>query len=179
MCSLVKTSRGEIIIRPAISDDAVALRELRLEALAAFPQAFAADYAATFADPSNVWAERIIEYAQKDQGVICIASVADQLIGMSGLVRGHWPKTRHSGEIWGVYVDTNWQGLHIAEGLIEECIAWARAHEVVVVRLGVITSNTPAIRCYTRCGFTIYGIAPKVTLEDGVYYDDFLMARSV
>ena len=179
MTRLLNTSRGEITIRPALPDDAIALYELRLEALATYPEAFAADYDATVADSSNAWAELITKYAQKEQGVICIAVVKGQLVGMTALIRGHWPKTRHSGDIWGVYVNVNWQGLHIAEALIEECIDWAKAHELVVVKLGVTTVNTPAIRCYTRCGFTIYGIAPKVTFENNVYYDDFLMARPV
>jgi RimJ/RimL family protein N-acetyltransferase len=49
----------------------------------------------------------------------------------------------------------------------------------VVVKLGVITTNTPAIRCYARCGFTVYGIDPKVIYYDGVFYDELLMARPI
>jgi ribosomal protein S18 acetylase RimI-like enzyme len=96
---------------------------------------------------------------------------------MAGLVRGHWPKTRHSGTLWGVYVQPEWRGHHVAEALLDTCLAWAQAHEVMIVKLAVVTTNTPAIRCYVRCGFAVYGIEPKAIYYDGVYYDELLMAK--
>ena len=50
---------------------------------------------------------------------------------------------------------------------------------VLIVKLGVSTTNTPAIRCYARCGFTIYGIEPKAVCYDGVFYDELLMAKAI
>ena len=81
--------------------------------------------------------------------------------------------------IWGVYVIPQYRGLHIAEALIEECIAWGRAHGVSIVKLGVITSNTPAIRCYIRCGFTVYGVNPQSNYYNGKYFDELLMAKPI
>jgi len=43
----------------------------------------------------------------------------------------------------------------------------------------VLTVNTPAIRCYDRCGFSIFGVEPKAIFYNGVYYDEFLMSRPV
>lgn len=173
------TAKGPITIRPAVPADAALLRELRLEALANYPEAFAADYAITAAQSIEFWAERIIDNVVGDKGVICLATAEGQLVGMTGLLRGHWPKIRHSGAIWGVYVKPEWRGLHVAEALLDECIAWARAHGVEIVKLAAITTNTAAIRCYARCGFTVYGIEPKAVCYDGVYYDEVLMAKSV
>jgi RimJ/RimL family protein N-acetyltransferase len=34
-----------------------------------------------------------------------------------------------------------------------------------------------AIRCYNRCGFTVYGVEPQAIRHDGVMYDELLMAR--
>jgi ribosomal protein S18 acetylase RimI-like enzyme len=179
MGNLFTTSKGDVTIRPAVPDDAAMLRALRLEALAEHPQAFAADPAVTAAGSVETWVERIIEYASDNAGIICVASTEEGLIGMMGLVRGHWPKTRHSGTMWGVYVKAGWRGLQVAEALIGECIAWARAQGLVVVKLGVVTTNTAAIRCYARCGFAVYGIDPQVIYYDDVFYDELLMARSV
>lgn len=97
---------------------------------------------------------------------------------MAGLTCGRWPKTRHSGTIWGVYVNAEWRGHGIAEVLLRGCCAWAQARGLAVVKLGVVTTNASAIRCYARCGFTVYGIEPKVIFWDGVLHDELLMART-
>jgi len=179
MAQLLSTPKGDITIRIAIPGDAVLLRELRLEALSMHPEAFAADVAMTAAEGADVWAERIADYARNESTAISIAGYAGQLIGMAGIGRGHWPKTRHSSILWGVYVSPDWRVMHIAEAIIDECITWAREHGVVVVKLGVITSNASAIRCYTRSGFTVYGTDPKSNYYDGVYFDELMMAREI
>ncbi len=175
----LSTPKGNVTIRIATPKDAALLRELRLEALSMHPEAFAADVAMTAAEGADVWAERLADYARNESTVICVAEYVGQLIGMAGIGRGHWPKTRHSSVLWGVYVNPDWRGWHIAEGIIDECIKWAREHGVVVVKLGVITGNKPAIRCYTRCGFTVYGTDLKSNYYDGVYYDELLMVREI
>jgi len=162
-----------------VPEDATFVRELRLEALASHPESFAADYASTEAESVEVWTERIVSYNLDSQGVICVAATGNQVIGMSGLFRGNRPKTRHSGTIWGVYVQADWRGLHLAEALLEECIGWAKAQGLVIVKLAVITTNAPAIRCYTHCGFTAYGIDPKVICNNDIFYDELLMAKVI
>ena len=179
MSNTLTTPQGVVAIRPAVPDDAAALRELRLEALGAHPDAFSADYAAAAAQSAQAWAERVAGYAVESQGVICVAAAAGRLVGMTGLVREQWPKSRHGATLWGVYVKVEWRGLHVAEALVNEGIAWARAHGVVILKLGVVTRNVAAIRCYARCGFTVYGLDPKTIRHDGVYYDELLMAREV
>jgi RimJ/RimL family protein N-acetyltransferase len=69
--------------------------------------------------------------------------------------------------------------LQIAEGLIAGCIEWARSQGVKVVKLAVITTNAAAIRCYARCGFSVYGIEPQAICSAGASYDELLMARFV
>lgn len=179
MSEVLTTPKGAITIRPATVDDAVPLRALRLEALASQPEAFAADHDRTEAESAEAWVERIRQNEANNEGVICVAAAQEGLVGMTGLYRGHWPKTRHSAMIWGVYVTAAWRGLGIAEALLEACLDWARAQGITVVKLGVVTTNTPAIRCYARCGFTVYGIEPQVIRYDGVCYDELLMTRAI
>ncbi len=179
MSRLIKTPQEDILIHPAVPGDAPLLRELRLEALANHPVAFSADYAASAAESVRQWSERVVSYVSEDVGMISVAATHDRLVGMAGFHREKRPKTRHSGTIWGVYVKTEWRGLHVAEALLEECAAWARARGVVILKLGVITTNTPAICCYARCGFRVYGIDPQAVYYDGVFYDELLMAKSI
>jgi RimJ/RimL family protein N-acetyltransferase len=63
--------------------------------------------------------------------------------------------------------------------LIQECISWAQAHGLAVMKLGVTITNISAIRCYARCGFTVYGIDPKAIYWEGAFYDELLMAKMV
>jgi ribosomal protein S18 acetylase RimI-like enzyme len=179
MSTHLTTSKGAIAIRPAIAADAVALRDLRLEALANHPIAFSADSERTKAEPAERWVERMRDNAATNAGVICVASANDRLIGMTGLACEKWPKTRHGGILWGVYVQEQWRGLGVAEGLLNECIAWGQAHGLVIVKLGVATTNVPAICCYARCGFAVYGIDPKTIYYENVFYDELLMARTI
>jgi RimJ/RimL family protein N-acetyltransferase len=179
MSKQLATCKGILTIRAAVPADAVPLRELRLEALANHPVAFAADHDLTHAQPAETWAQRIRDNEADNRGVICIAASGNRLVGMTGLGRGHWPKTQHSAIIWGVYVNSGWRGLGLVEALMNECIAWGQANGVTIVKLGVVTTNTPAIHCYTRSGFTVYGIDPQVISYDGVLYDELLMARVI
>lgn len=173
------TSRGDVIVRPAIPDDAAAVRELRLDALARHPEAFAADHDLTEAESVQHWVDWIADNAAQNRGIIAVALAEERLVGMTGLVRGKWPKTRHSATVWGVYVRPAWRGLRVAEALLGICIEWAQAQGLIIVKLGVVTTNMPAIRCYARSGFTVYGIEPQVICHAGVLHDELLMARAI
>jgi RimJ/RimL family protein N-acetyltransferase len=173
------TPRGEITIQVATIEDAASILALRLEALAMHPEGFAADIGKTAADGEKAWSELITEYSLSHSGAIIIAREGEKLIGMSGIVRGHWPKTQHCGNLWGVYVKPEWRGFKIGEAIVNGCIDWAIEKNLTLVTLGVTNSNIPAIRCYIRCGYIEYGTTPKAILVDGKYYDDLLMFRLI
>ncbi len=179
MAELLSTPRTEIALRAAGPEDAAALRALRLEALTKHPTSFAADVERTANEADEQWAARLADYAAQRSGLISVACAGEALVGMAGLGRGHWPKTSHAGTIWGVYVQDAWRGAHVAEALLDHCAAWARAQGLTILRLGVVANNTPAIRCYARCGYQVYGLESRVIYWQGVYYDELLMAKSL
>jgi RimJ/RimL family protein N-acetyltransferase len=168
------TPRGTIVIREANVADAASFRELRLEALQDSPVAFSADYQKNLNHPAKHWEELLSPHP--DESAMFIGEFEGKLIAMTGVMRGNAPKTRHSAWIWGVYVTPVWRGLHIAEEIIRSCIEWAKARNVVLAKLGVAAVNQPAIRCYQRCGFIVYGTEPRAVFVDGKYYDEHLMA---
>ncbi len=175
----IETGHGTIILRPAKAEDAPAYRELRLGALRIHPEAFAADYQTNLAKPMSYWIERM-QVERADSTVLTyLAFHEDRLIGTSTVTHEKSPKTRHSGMVVGVYVRADWRGLHIADELIHACLDWARAEGVTVVKLGVATNNIPAIRCYARCGFTVYGVEPQTLYYNNAFIDELLMARMV
>jgi len=173
----ITTPRGAVTIRPASEEDVLAYRELRLEALRNHPEAFSSDYATSLARPMAYWTDRLKSDGSDDGVIIYFAVHDEQLIGMCGITHTTSPKLRHSAYIVGMYVRPDWRGLHIAEDLINACLNWGRARDIKIVKLGVTTTNTPAIRCYARCGFQAFGTEPQAICLDGVFYDELLMAR--
>lgn len=176
MPAALATINGEVVLRAAHVEDVEAFRELRLEALRAHPEAFGADYATELARPLTYWTETL-ERAAGDTAVIILATHQQALIGMMGMLRGFSVKTQHGSLIWGVYVRSVWRGHHIAEALLAAGMQWARAQGTQQVRLAVVTTNVPAIRCYVRCGFSVYGVEARAICHAGQYYDELLMAR--
>jgi RimJ/RimL family protein N-acetyltransferase len=177
MIKSLKTSRGTVVIRRSNLADAWNFRDLRLEALQDSPTAFSMDYERSFNYPAKYWEDSMA--MDDNESVIFFAEYDGHLIGMTGIARGRSPKTRHAADIWGVYVTSSWRGLHIAEELIRSCIDWARAREIVITRLAVVATNTSAIRCYERCGFTTYGTEPRSLWYEGKFYDEYLMSLSL
>jgi RimJ/RimL family protein N-acetyltransferase len=175
----IATSRRTVTIRPGTEEDAPAYRELRLEALRNHPEAFSSDYETALAKPMSFWTQRL-RFNDPDNGATLYFAAHDGLlIGMCGITHTDAPKQKHSAYIVSMYVRPEWRGLRIAEELITTCLDWGRAQGIKIVKLGVTTTNTPAIRCYERCGFQVYGTEPQAIYHDGAFYDELLMARMV
>jgi RimJ/RimL family protein N-acetyltransferase len=171
----IESDRGAVLIRLVVPADAVRLRELRLEALARHPQAFSSDQATASQEPLASWVERLERYEKGVNETLSLAAAGEELVGMAGIFRDPRPKIRHAATIWGVYVNPKWRGLQIGDGLVKANLVWAASHEVVFVRLAVISVNVSAIQCYLRCGFSVYGVEPKSIFYEGRYYDELLM----
>jgi RimJ/RimL family protein N-acetyltransferase len=177
MDAQITPSQGNISIRPAQEADAQAFRELRLEALRNHPEVFSSDYAVNSEKPAEYWVDRL--QALGSAGMIYFATYNAEIIGMCGIRRGDSPKTAHSAMIWGVYVRPEWRGLRVAEELLAKSAEWAQAHGIKIIKLAVVTTNMAAIRCYARCGFSVYGVEPQANYYAGKMYAELLLARVI
>lgn len=166
-------------IRLVSPTDAATLRALRIEALTNYPAAFAADPAKTAAESVEQWAERIRGYVHGDEATVYVAETPDGLAGMCGVGREHWPKTRHSAFIWGVYLRAELRGSGAAAELLTACENWAREKGITILKLGVSVNNIAAIRCYAKAGYTVYGVDPRALLLDGEYIDELMMSKVI
>jgi RimJ/RimL family protein N-acetyltransferase len=173
----MNTSNGPIVIRQSRRADAASFRELRLGALLDSPTSFSMDYEIASMQSLKYWQDTLT--IDDDESAIFLAEHEVQLIGMTGIARGRSPKTRHAADVWGVYVAPPWRGLQIAEELIKSCLTWAKTRAIVIARLEVTTNNKPAIRCYERCGFTIYATESRALFHVGRYYDFHRMSLSL
>jgi GNAT superfamily N-acetyltransferase len=174
----IDTPRGTLIIRPGLEGDAPAYRDLRLEALHNHPEAFSSDYETYAAMPMSYWVQRLRFDHPDNQSIMYFAAHGEELLGMCGVAYSRARKARHSAYLVSMYVRPDWRGLGVADGLIAACRDWARAREITILKLGVASSNVPAILCYVRSGFQVYGLEPQAIFHEGAYYDELLMARS-
>ncbi len=172
-----QTERGAVLLRPSHEEDAAAYRALRLEGLLRHPPAFGSDHDQSAALPEAHWRQRVADGAGGPSGVLYLAEAGGQLIGSAAVACESSPKLRHGGLLVGVYLRDEWRGLRLADALVEACVAWAAAQGMRALRLNVLTENTPAIRCYVRCGFAVYGVDPEVIAWGGRYYDELMMIR--
>ena len=167
------TKNNELAIRRVREEDVQALIDIRLEALQNHPVAFSADYENDRQRPLPEWLQRIGE------SPTFIAWDGDTAAGMAGIFRGWSSKTGPQGTIWGVYVRPAYRGLGLGKALVLRCLDDARQNGCKIVYIAAASNNTAAIRCYERCGFSVYGLQPMAICVDGRYYDELLMAQKL
>jgi len=159
---------GDIVLRQLRSADAEAYRSLRLSGLAESPDAFGSDFATESASPVEAFAKTL------DNLYVAGAFGSDRLVAVAGFRQHDREKTRHRGDIWGVYVAPEARGKGIGRRLLEHVFAHARGR-VQQVHLSVTTSNVPAVALYENLGFTRYGTEPRALKVNGRYLDEHLM----
>jgi RimJ/RimL family protein N-acetyltransferase len=175
--SSLLTPKGNIIIRPAGLADLLQLSELRLEALRDNPTFFGSSYEAR-ENCGSEWTLRMLN-TDPQEGCSFVAEFGQELFGMAAIRRFPGIKTRHSANIGGVYLRPEWRRQGIVDRLIEACLDWSMKQQVINIKLAVVTTNLAALKAYQRLGFSIYGKEPKVILHEGVYYDEYLMSKSI
>jgi ribosomal protein S18 acetylase RimI-like enzyme len=157
-------------IRKLLIVDAAAFRDLRLEALQTYPDAFGSTYETEASRPLPYFMERL------EKNVILGGFDHAELIGMVGFYRQSGPKDQHKGVIWGMYVRPRWQGSGLALSLLNEMIELAKM-QVEQIQLTVVTTNQRAIRFYEASGFRGYGTEQNALKSGEQYFDELLMVR--
>lgn len=161
-----------VSIRRLGADDASLYQAIRLEALERHAEAFQSTYRNETADSLDQVAKRL------SRSTVFGAFRGSSLVGMAGFFAFEGEKIRHKGVLWGMYVRPEARGLGIGAALVERVIAQARS-EVEILGLSVVTENASARRLYERLGFVAYGTEPQAMKQDGIYYDEVLMAKTL
>jgi ribosomal protein S18 acetylase RimI-like enzyme len=158
-------------LRRLTAADAPAWRALRLEAFALHPRDFR----------STPGEEAAMDIAVLE--TIIARQVAlglfdgETLVGTGVLSLETRSKLAHLGEIRGVYVRAAYRGAGAAERLLKALVAEAQG-KVEAVHLTVSDGNGPALRLYTRLGFSQWAFQPRaLRLEDGTFVDEIAMIR--
>lgn len=148
-------------IQPA---DAMAVKQLRLQALAQAPLAFAMSVTQAADWSDDQWAQLASRNSEGVQTIV-IAHVADELVGMVGCHIDASPKMAHCGMVWGMYVKPAHRNHGIARQLLQSVIVHGGTHHLQMLKLSVTTSQTSALHGYIRAGFVQYAHEPALLLS--------------
>ena len=159
-----------IFARPFRPEDAHALRDIRLQALADSPPAFAERLDIALAMGGEDFSAALAA------GTVWGVFDDDRCVGMAGLNRFVGANVEHKGYVWGVFVSPAARGTGAAQALFRAIIDHARATSLTVLSLGVGDFNEPAKRLYASFGFVPFGREPRAVRLDGRYIDEVLMA---
>ncbi|RXT37981.1 GNAT family N-acetyltransferase [Bradyrhizobium betae] len=156
------------MIRLLTPADAALYRAIRLEALAAHPEAFGSTLEREQEKPLAWFEERLT------MSDVFGAFIADELVGTAGFYREDGAKTAHKGVLWGMFVRPEARKSGTGRLLVNAVAAHA-AERVEQLQLVVVSENVPALRLYAAAGFIEYGRGVKALKFAGRYYDETLM----
>ncbi|KIP98917.1 hypothetical protein RU07_19610 [Agrobacterium tumefaciens] len=154
--------------------DAQDYRDLRLEGLAAHPEAFGASWEDESLLSVDDFAHRL------EQQHVFAARQTDTkiMLGAVGIRLSAASKTKHKGLIVGMYVRPEMRGSGVGAALVQHVLDYARSI-VEQVNLVVEASNVGACGLYRKLGFEQYGYEPRARKVGQTYYDDVLMALAL
>ena len=140
---------GTVNVRPVRAGEWRELRELRLRALKADPQAFGSTFEEEAADPESEW----IEWAeQSEAGERTRTFVALGEGGWQGMAFAALLENGDAG-LFGMWVAAQYRRKGVATALVDAVVAWARERGSAGISLSVAEDNTAAATLFGANGF--------------------------
>jgi putative acetyltransferase len=143
---------------------------------------------AVYAGPNAIWGTLQLPYPSLEQWrqrlaepgegrFSLVACVEAEVVGQLGLHTLSSPRRRHVGQL-GMGVRDDWQGKGVGTALVQAAVDLAdKWLNLERLELEVYADNEPAVRLYTKFGFTIEGTLSRFAFRDGRYVDAYAMAR--
>lgn len=151
--------------------DAADYRDLRLEGLRAYPEAFIAAWDEEETQSQAQFAERLesaVVFGARDDG-------HDRLAAVLGVHVPEASKIKHKATLFGLYVRPFARQSGLGAAMMRTAIAHA-ALSAEEILLTVTASDASAIRIYEDLGFCRYGLEQRALKVGERYYDTALMS---
>jgi ribosomal protein S18 acetylase RimI-like enzyme len=164
---------GKFKIRFLNSQDCVAYRELRLQALSESPTAFASSFEQESLLNANDFEARLDVHDRVYSGIVAAFDDSEQMIGMLGWSREKRPKRSHIASLWSMYISPGFRRQGVGAALLDEALSHVRGLGMVQpVILTVTVSNVAASSLYKSRGFECFGWERDALFIDGRYFDE-------
>jgi len=126
----------------------------------------------------NTTVSRIYEIIDNSFEDILVAEIDNHLIGYLIIAGNTFAKKKHTIEIV-LGILEQYRGQGIGTQLITAAERWAQSKGIHRIELTVNTRNTGAFELYKKLGYVLEGEKKHVTLINGEYTDDYLMAKLI
>lgn len=157
-------------IRLLKTEDWLAYKTLRLEALRNHPEA----YGSSFEEESNLSDEQFAASFKNCDMYGCF--VDNELVGIAGFFVYSQLKMQHRGVLFAMYIKPDYRKMGIADVLVKTIIQHAKKR-VTQLHLTVVTTNQVALNLYEKNGFRVYGTEPRALKVGNQFYDEHMMVR--
>ncbi|THE13059.1 GNAT family N-acetyltransferase [Bacillus timonensis] len=120
---------------------------------------------------------KMIERIESDENsTILVAEENNQLIGFLMAIGGNARRNKHSVYIV-IGILKDFRGKGVGTKLFKEMEKWAITHQIHRLELTVVIQNTAGLSLYKKMGFEIEGTKRHSLLIDGVFVDEYYMAK--
>jgi GNAT superfamily N-acetyltransferase len=158
------TGDAAIRVRRIRADEAAALREIRLRALADTPLAFGSTYAREAAFPPERWEAWASESAAgAAQATFLAVGEGDVPVGLAFAVIDADAAQAHLYSMW---VAPEARGRGTGAALVGAVVEWTAANGARTLRTAVTLGNDAAARLYERAGFRDTGVREPLGHSD-------------
>ena len=120
--------------------------------------------------------ESLIENSVEGDDFLLVAEEDNKIVGYISAQKGGLNRIAHSAYIV-VGILQKYRGKGIGTEFFKQLDDWAEEKNITRLELTVICENEVAKHLYEKSGFEIEGIKRKSVLVDGIYLDEFYMAK--
>jgi ribosomal protein S18 acetylase RimI-like enzyme len=163
----------QILIRPAIEQDAEAILEIHRQAIE--DQCFVQNIN-EFTTTVEQKLKAIIKTRESSNSILLVAELDKQVVGWLSLSGYELEKLRHVAML-GMAVHRQFRRRGVGKTLTRYAIEWAKTNETLRrIGLAVFSTNVSAVQLYKSVGFEIEGIEKnEIRFSDGKFSDQILM----
>lgn len=171
--NMLMSSIDNISIVRLLPDEWYLYRDLRLEAVCNNPEAFGTTYEEELLTTEQEWRYRLSHN-------MLFARSTNRIVGMIGAVLSSTQKRKHSALVISFYVSPEFRNQGVGAKLLSAIIDHLKVLDYVkIVMLYVTTKQLEVINLYKKFKFHIHGVLENAYMQNGVFYDQFIMSRNI